>query len=179
MAAQQTQAQTPAVSGRRVVARREPEKSLFSWRAQGRPFKRRNRDFWVSVFAIAAIGSLILYIIEGVMPVILIIALVFLFYILSTVEPEPVEYSITNKGVKIGGKRTDWVLLTRFWFSRRLESDLLVFEMISLPGRLELVISGKDKAAIKKTVLGYIPEEEAPPTNMDKAADWFSKKLPQ
>ena len=179
MAAQPSQAQTQVASGRRVIARREPEKNLFSWKAPARPFKRRNRDFWVTVFAIAAIGGLILYIIEGIMPVILIIALVFLFYILSTVEPEPVEYSVTDKGIKIGDKRTDWGLLTRFWFSRRLESDLLIFEMTALPGRLELVISAKDKVAIKKAVSGYIPEEEAPPVNLDKAANWFSKKLPQ
>lgn len=173
MAAQE--GQTQSQSG----ARREPEKSLFTWRAPSRPFKKRDRDFWVAVFAISAIGGLILFIIEGVMPVILIIALVFLFYILSTVEPESIEYEITNKGVRMGDKRTDWGLLTRFWFSRRLETDLLVFEMITLPGRLELVVNSNDKAAIKKSLSDHVTEEEAPPTNLDRAANWFSKKLPQ
>lgn len=180
MAAQegQTKAQVSTQVEKSNV-RREPEKSLFTWRAPSRPFKKRGRDFWVAVFAISAIGGLILFIIEGVMPVILIIALVFLFYILSTVEPEPIEYSITNKGVRMGDKRTDWGLLTRFWFSSRQDTNLLVFEMISLPGRLEVVINAEDKAAIKKAVSDYISEEEAPPTNMDRAANWFSKKFPQ
>ena len=176
---QQTQTKTQTPSAKIRYPKREEEKKLFSWRAQGRPFKRRNRDFWVAVVAIAAIGGLILFIIEGVIPVILIIAVVFLFYVLSTVEPEQVDYSITNKGVKIADKNTYWEVITRFWFSKRQEASLLVFEMVTLPGRLELVINPKDKDAIKKVMLQYVPQEEAPPTNMDKAADWFSKKLPQ
>ena len=45
------------------------EKELFSWRAPARPFKKRDREFWVSVIAIAAVSGFILYIIEGIMPV--------------------------------------------------------------------------------------------------------------
>jgi len=154
------------------------EKELFSWSAPSRPFKKREREFWVSVMAIASVSGFIFYIIEGLMPVLLIVALVFLFYILSTVEPEEIVYKITSKGVKIVDRRTDWRVLTRFWFSERLGSNLLIFEMISLPGRLELVVNAKDKDSIRKAVLNHLPEEESPPTNLDKAANWFSQKLP-
>ena len=154
------------------------EKELFSWRAPSRPFKKRDREFWVSVMAIAAISGFIFYIIEGLMPVLLIVALVFLFYILSTVKPEEIEYKITSKGVRIADRRTDWGVLTRFWFSERLGSSLLVFEMLTLPGRLEFVINAEDKDAIRKAALNHLPEEEAPPTNLDRAANWFSQKLP-
>src|SRR6476660_4288551 len=112
------------------------EKELFSWKGPSRPFKRRDREFWVTVGAIAFIGGLILFLIEGVMPVVLIISVIFLFYVLSTVPPETIEYSITNMGVKIADRRTDWDNLTRYWFTKRFDSDLLVFEMVSLPGRL-------------------------------------------
>ena len=156
----------------------EPEKVLFTWKAPARPFKRRDKEFWMSVFAIAAVFGLILFLVEGAMPVILLISVIFLYYILSTVEPDVVEYNITTLGVKIATKRTDWDFLTRFWFSRRLDSELLVFEMLSLPGRLELVIDSKDKEKIRKTLSTYVVEEEVPPANLDKLANWFSKKLP-
>lgn len=162
-----------------VVIAKAPEKDLFSWKAPGRPFKRRDREFWIKVLAIAGIAGLILFIIEGLMPVILIISLIFLFYILSTVEPDVIDYKITNKGIKIADKRTAWGLLTRFWFSKRFNSELLIFETPVLPGRLELVINPKDKTAIRKALSAHLPEEEASPSNMDKAANWFSKKLPQ
>jgi hypothetical protein len=155
-----------------------PEKDLFVWKAPSRPFKRRDRDFWMTVVAIAVIFGLILFLIEGVMPVILIIAIVFLFYVLSTVEPEEIEYKITNKGVKIADKRTDWEMFTRFWFSRRFNSRLLVFETLALPGRLELVVKETDTQKLKKILAKYLLEEEAPPSGLDRAANWFSKKLP-
>ena len=163
---------------RPVVVRREPEKDLVSWTAPARPFKRRDREFYITILAIAGIVGLVLFLIEGFMPVILIVSLVFLFYVLSTVEPENIEYKITNKGIKVVDKRTDWSLINRFWFSRRFDSELLVVETLGLPGRMELVINQEDKERIRKTLSSYIVEEEAPPSYLDKAANWFAKKLP-
>lgn len=161
------------------VPRLSPEKTLFVWRAPSRPFKRRNKDFWMTVMAIASVFGLILFLVEGVMPVILIISIIFLFYVLSTVEPENIEYSLTDRGVKIADKRTDMELLTRFWFARRHNDELLVFETQMVPGRLELVINTKDKEKIRKTLLEYLSEEEASPSSLDRATNWLSKKLPQ
>ena len=87
---------------------REPERDLVTWTAPARPFKRRDRQFYVTTFAIAGIVSLVLFLAEGAMPVILIISLVFLYYVLSTVEPESIEYKITNRGIKIAGRLTPW-----------------------------------------------------------------------
>ena len=164
---------------RPVVVRREPEKDLFVWTASARPFKRRDREFYVTVMAMGGIVALIMFLVEGFMPVILIVSLFFLFYVLSTVPPEDIEYKITNKGIKIAGSRTDWGMLGRFWFSRRFDHDLLIIESANLPGRIELVIPSAVKEEIKKALSAYLFEEEIPPSPLDKAANWFSKKLPQ
>jgi len=161
------------------VQKREQEKELVSWEAPSRPFKRRNREFYVTIIAISAIVGLVLFLVEGFMPVILIVSLVFLFYVLSTVEPERIHYSITNKGVKIADQKRGWEEMTRFWFSRRFDSDLLILETYRLPGRLELVVLPEEKERIKTALLEYLDEEEVPPSSLDKAANWFSKKLPQ
>ena len=158
----------------------EPEKTLIEWVSPARPFKRRDREFWVTIIAIAAVVGLIIFVIEGsIMPILLIISLVFLFYILATVEPENIDYTITNYGIKIAEKRTDWELIRRFWFSRRFNDQLLILETFTLPGRLELVVNEKEIDKIKKMLKDYIIEEEAPPSYLDKTANWFTKKLPQ
>jgi len=156
----------------------EQDKTLFTWKAPARPFKRRDNEFWVTTVVIAVIFGLILLLIEGVMPVILIISVVFLYYVLSTVEPEQIDYEITTKGIKIVDKTTSWTVLTRYWFSSRYNSKLLVFEMTTIPGRLELVIHEKDKANLAKHLKKYILEEEVSPSNLDKTANWLSKKFP-
>lgn len=154
------------------------EKDLLVWTAPARPFKRRDKQFYVTTISIASLVSLILFLAEGAMPVILIISLIFLYYVLSTVEPETIEYKITNKGIKIANKTTLWEQMGRFWFGRRYSSELLVFETFVLPGRMELVVDQTQKEQIKKVLEKYLTEEEISPSRLDRAVDWFSKKMP-
>ncbi len=161
-----------------VIVRREPERDLVTWTAPGRPFKRRDRQFYVTTFAIAGVVSLILFLAEGIMPVILIISLVFLYYVLSTVPPEDVEYKITTKGIKIAKKLTEWQYLNRYWFSKRFDNELMVVDMVLLPGRIEFVINSEIKEKLKKEVSAYIPYEEVSPATLDKITNWLAAKLP-
>lgn len=156
----------------------EMEKDLIIWIAPARPFKRRDKQFYVTTISIAGMVCLILFLAEGAMPVILIISLIFLYYVMSTVEPTDIEYKITNKGIKIGGNRTEWQSLGRFWFSKRFDSELLVFETRTVPNRMELVIKPEIKSEIENILKDYLVEEEISPSNLDRAVAWFSKKLP-
>jgi hypothetical protein len=158
--------------------KRVQEKTLLSWTAPARPFKARNREFYVTLFAIAGIIGLILFIAEGLMPVVLIVSVVFLFYVMSTVGPEDIEYKITNFGIKVGDRGTSWDVMTRFWFTKRFNCDLLIIEVNVLPGRLELVVKPEMKEEIRKILLKYLPEEESPASVIDRSANWLSKKMP-
>lgn len=161
-----------------VVVRREAERELIAWIAPSRPFKRRDKQFFVTTFAMAGIVGLILFLAEGIMPVLLIISLVFLYYILSTVEPENIEYRLTTKGVKIANKLTPWHVLNHFWFSKRFDSELLVIDTIIIPGRMELVIDSSVKEKLKKEISAYIPEELHEETPLDKLISWVTSKIP-
>lgn len=161
-----------------VVVRREPERELLTWIAPARPFKRRDRQFYTTVFAIAGIISLILFLAEGIMPVILIVALVFLYYVLSTVPPENIEYKITSKGVKIAGKLTEWQAMSRFWFGERSGSEILIFETFLMPGRIEVMITPEIKDSLKREISAYLPFEEIPASGLDKVTNWIAQKLP-
>ena len=122
---------------------------------------------------------MVLFLVDGFLPVLLVISVVFLFYVLSTVEPENIEYKITSLGIKIADTpRVDWTVMKRFWFSRRFDSDILVVETLGFPGRLELVIDSAKKEEMKESLTKYIQFEEAPASTIDKAANWFSQKLP-
>lgn len=162
-----------------VVVRREPERELVVWQAIARPFKKRERKFYVTVISLVGIVSLILFLAEGAMPVILLVSLLFLFYIMNTVVPETIEYKITTKGISISGKKVDWGLLGRFWFAPKADQEVLIMESANFPGRMELVIAIEKKEEIKKALSSYLVEEEIPPSFLEKAAGWISNKLPQ
>lgn len=157
---------------------KEVERDLVTWIAPARPFKRRDRQFYVTTFAIAGIICLVLFLAEGAMPVILIISLVFLYYVMSTVEPEKIEYKVTTKGIKIAGRLTEWQGMTRFWFGKRFDNDLLIVGTLAIPGRLELVITPEIKDELKKKVSDYIPYEEVPASGLDRVTGWVATKLP-
>lgn len=176
----ETANQTPIQdTGTLKTEKPEMEKDLVTWIAPARPFKRRDKQFYVTTISIAGMVCLILFLAEGAMPVILIISLIFLYYVMSTVPPQEIEYKVTNKGVKVGGNTTEWSLLGRFWFSSRYDSQLLVLETKMIPNRMELVIKPEIKEEIRTNLKDYLVEEEISPSNLDRAIDWFSKKLPQ
>jgi len=162
-----------------VVIKREPEQDLVTWSAASRPFKRYGRKFYVTIFSIVGIISIILFVAEGVMPVILLVSLIFLFYVLSTVAPENIEYKITNKGVKIAGKETPWQNITRFSLGERSGSEVLAIETVTFPNKIEMVIDPMLKDRIKKEISAYAPYENIPPSTLDKVVQWVVKKLPE
>jgi hypothetical protein len=153
-------------------------KTLYSWKAPERPFKTRNREFWVTTIAMAAVVGLVLFLVEGFAPVLLIISLVFLFYVLSTVPPREIEYEITDAGIKIAEKLTIWDNMNRFWTTRRFDSELLVIEIFTIPGRLELVLDSSKKEQIIKELSKFLSFEKVSPSGLDKAANWLGKKMP-
>jgi len=154
------------------------ENDLFVWQGPSRPFKTRTREYYVTLFAMTGLVGLVLFVAEGAMPVVLLIAIVFLYYVLSTVKPDDIEYKITNLGIKIAGVRTDWQNLGRFWFTKRMGSDLLVVETFTIPGRLELVVNESDIEVIKKSMSDYLNEEEIKATGIETVTNWISTKLP-
>lgn len=156
----------------------QPEKELFTWQSPARYFKKRTKQFWTTIVTIASLFSFIIFLAEGPMPVILIVAVIFLYYVLSNVEPEEIQYKITTRGIRVEDKLTEMEVISRFWFHKKLETNLLILEVLQIPGRLELVVNAKDLDKIRKVLFNYLPEEEAPPTNFDKFTSWFSEKLP-
>jgi hypothetical protein len=162
-----------------VVVRRESERDLVVWTAPARIFKKHSKKFYITTFSMAGIVSIIIFLAEGIMPVILIVSLVFLYYVLATVQPENIEYKITNKGIKIAGKGTPWNNIVRFWFSTKSGSEVLNFDISTVPGRMELVINPEIKDILKREISAYVPYEEASPSALDKVTSWVSKKLPE
>jgi hypothetical protein len=152
---------------------------LFSWHAPARPFKRRSRDFYVNLMAMAFLIGIVLFIIEGFMPILLMISLLFLFYIMSTIEPDKMEYEITSNGINFGNLETPWNQLGRFWFTYRFGSEVLVIETASLLGRTEIVINPDDKNKIKDILSKYLVFEKIPPSTMDKMVNRASRFMPK
>jgi len=155
-------------------------KILYSWKAPSRPFKKRDKEFWTTVIAIVVLVGLILFFVKEWFLIAAIISFVFVYYVLSTVEPEEMEYKITNRGIIYGGQTYPYEAISQFWFSEKYGQRIVNFELQGggLIGRLTILVGQGEEKKIKELLLKYLVEEEVKPTFLDKAADWLQKKVP-
>jgi len=154
-------------------------KIFYSWKAPIRPFKRRDREFWTTVLAIVFLVGLILFFVKEWFLIAAIISLTFVYYVLSTVEPEEGEFRITNRGLVYAGQTYLWENISQFWLTEKYGQRIINFEIkLGLPGRLTILVGQGEEKRIKEFLLKYLVEEEVPPNFLDKAADWLGKKVP-
>ncbi len=154
-------------------------KTLLSWKAPIRPFKRRDKEFWTTAGSIAFLLAVILFFIKEWVLIIVIIAIMFVYYVLSHVQPEEIEHSITNRGIRFAGKDYPWEALTQFWFSEKFGEKILnVQTLVMYPGRLQMLLGKTTEKQIADILKKYLLQETPEPTAIEKTTDWFSKKVP-
>ena len=76
------------------------EKIIFEWESYERPHKVWTKEFYSSVIVIAFLVSVILFFIEGVMPVFVVWALVFMMWAMSRTEPLVTKNTMTTWGIR-------------------------------------------------------------------------------
>jgi hypothetical protein len=154
-------------------------KTLLTWKAPERHFKKRSREYFTTIGAIIFLIGIILLFLQEWLLIVVMVALVFVAYIFSTVAPREVEHQITNKGIVTGGRRYNWDQLGRFWFSEKWDQEALQVEsFFGMPSRLILLLGGTKKDQVKKILSEYLPFEEPEKTWMDSASDWISRRVP-
>jgi hypothetical protein len=164
------------------VAQEPPKevKTLFEWQSDSRPFKRRDSRFFVNWGLIILMLGVILIFVSEFLLIGVLLALLFVAYVLGTVEPEKMDHKITNQGITTGGRSYLWGELTDVWYSDKHGSLLLnIGTKLRFPGRLLMIVPFIDRDKVKEIVVEYIPFREVPPvTWMDQATEWVMAKLP-
>lgn len=154
-------------------------KTLLEWEALARPFKARSREYFSTILAIAFLLIVIAFFLKEWFLIMVIVALVFVHYIMSTVKPEKISHQITNKGVMTGGKTYLWPELFRFWFTGNGGEEVLHLQKSDrFPSVLLLLLGEADKKQIQKILSDYLTFEEPEETWIDKATTWLSEKIP-
>ncbi len=163
-----------------VLSLRE-EKTIHSWKTLARPYQKKDREFWTTILATLGLVCLILFFVKEWFLIAAFLGLVFLYYVLTTVEPEEVAYKITNKGVYFPGgeQRVDWEVLSLFWISEKWGYKILNLETkLNFPRVIHLVIKKEEEQKIKEIVLKYVTETEIKINFVDKLSNWITRQLP-
>ena len=155
------------------------EKDIYEWVQMERPFKKRNKEFWITAIAILVLVSVIFIFIKEFLLIVALFSALFTYYALSTVEPHQIRYRITNRGIYWGDSRMEWELLRRFWIKSNLDSEAVFFETnLRFPRQVSMIINPEDKEKLKKIIARRIPCLDDSPEFVDKVTNWFGKKFP-
>jgi len=154
------------------------ENVVFEWKAMDRPHKVWSRDFYSTVIVLAFLVSVIMFFIEGLLPVLVVWAVVFAMWQMNKVEPKEEEYAINTWGIRTKERTYRWEEMNTFWFEDKWGSRLLRVLTNRVPWQLILVIKKEDEEEIKKLIVENVAYEEPKQTWMDRMVKWFGEKLP-
>lgn len=156
-----------------------PEETiLFDWESYERPQKKWSKEFYSSVIVMAFLASIILYFIEGVMPVLVIWAMVFMLWAMSRTEPRMEKYAISSWGLKTKERTYRFETMNQFWFESKWGGRLMRINLEGAPWHLVIVISTENEDKIRKLMLAHVPYQEPPVTWSDRLVKWLGDKIP-
>lgn len=172
----------------RVVSREELDakrqaamdaKTIISWKSPVHIFKPRSKKYFTKVglyslvFILAAIAFGEFFLV-GV-----IIAIVFVVYVLANSAPETIEHRITGMGIVSGGRVFLWEDLDSFWFDRRGDERLLLVQTnFHFPSRLILLLTTVSERTLLDILEKHIHYHHAPVhTLLDKWAQKLQSKI--
>lgn len=154
-------------------------KTLLKWSAPSRPFKKRDREYYTTIAAIVFLLAVILLFLKEWLLIAVMVALMFVAYVLATVPPEVVEHELNTRGIVTGGKLYRWEDLARFWFTKKWQETILHLDTkLKFPGRLMLLLGEVNEAKVKEIIQKRVQYEVPEKTYIDRSAAWLSAKIP-
>lgn len=157
----------------------ESERTVYlAWKSPSRLFKKRDKEFFRNIAAILFLLLVILFFAREIALIFAVVAVAFLVYVFSTVPPEEIEHSITNKGIVTGGREYKWETLKIFWFEQQWGQWMVVI-VPEFGSRLIILLGDIEKERIKDILIKFLRFEEEPQkTLVDNAGAWLSHKIP-
>ncbi len=153
--------------------------TLIAWKAPLRVFKKRDKQHFTNLIMVVFLLSAVLIFFKEFLLVGVILALVFVAYVNSSIEPEEFGHKITTQGLTSGGHTYLWEELREFWLTEKDGKTVLNIDTrVRFPGRLFIVLNDEVVGEVKKSLSKHLPfREEQKTTWLDRMTDWFSQKL--
>jgi len=154
--------------------------TLLSWKAPGRPYKKRGKQFFATSLLLTLLIEIILFLFSQYALMLVVASFVFLAFSFVLVPPRDFHYKISNQGITVEDHFYLWQELYDFYFKRREGIDILMVRTRALfPGELSITLGDMDKNHVLQVMLPYLPYREVvKPTFMEKSSDWLVKTFP-
>lgn len=155
-------------------------KTLISWHAPGRPYKKKSKEFYLSGLLIVFLINVILFIFSQYLLMFVVITLYFFSVSLAYVPPQNFHYRISNQGIKIEDHFYIWEELYDFYFKKIHGVEVLIVRAESfLPYELRMPLGEIPKDHMRRILVNFLPYREVVrSTFLERSGDWLAKNFP-
>ena len=151
---------------------------LLTWTAAGRPIYKIDKDVLSTIIAGTFLISVILFFIDGAMPVIMLASIIFLLYVLGNTPPHDVKHTISNWGIESEGNLYVWESFTRYWIDGKGENRMMVVETaLNWPRHLRFMLGNVKEDDLVEIMQTFLIEDKPAPNWADKASTWLEKRI--
>ncbi len=158
----------------------EEIKTLLSWEAPSRPFKKKDRSYYTTIATLAILLVVIAFLAQEFLLIGVILSFAFVAYVLAFVPPHNISYKISTQGITIGEDFYFWHYLDSFWFKEKDGSKVLHIQTwLRFPAQLMLVLGTENEEKVQKIVARFLPFHEKPFKSwMEKWSESLQKHFP-
>ena len=154
-------------------------KTLLTWQAPSRPFRKKDRSYYTTIAILVVLLALIAFLAQEFLLIGVLLALMFVSYVLAFVPPGDITYKISTQGITIGDHFYFWHSLDSFWFKGDEQKVLYIQTWLRFPGQLMLVLASQDEEEVKKIVARFLPYHEIhQPPLLERWAESLQKHFP-
>jgi hypothetical protein len=177
-----THEEVPAHVGQAIdqISQSREVKTLLSWHAPGRPFRERNREYFINMTIIMMVFVVLAFLFKEFMLIPVVISLGFLAYALATVPPHDFHYRFSTEGITVEDHFYLWQELYDFYFKRQEHQTVLHIRTKALfPGAITMTLGEMSQEHVKSVLLPYLPyREHVELTFTEKAGEWLGRTFP-
>ncbi len=155
-------------------------KTLISWSAPGRPFKKKKKEFYLNGLLIVILLNIILFIFSQYLLMFVVITLYFFSASLAYVPPQNFHFRISNQGIKIEDHFYIWDELYDFYFKKIHGVEVLIVRVESLiPFELKMPLGDVPKDHMRRILVNFLPfREVVRSTFLERSGEWLARNFP-
>lgn len=155
------------------------ERDVLSWKSMERVYKMRGKEFFSTVVVLALLVSVILFFIEGLMPVLVIWAIFFVVWSANRTPPVETDHRLTTLGIRTGGSFFRFSEMKQAWVEEKYADRVLRIVLMKFPWQASLIIKKEDERKIiellaDKGVVIFKPDQ----TKVERLVKWLGEKIP-
>ncbi len=155
-------------------------KAVISWSAPTRPYRKRQKSYFINLLLIMSTLLVILFLFSQYLLMLVVVSLAFVAFALAVTPPTENHYRVSTEGVAIEDHFYLWQELYDFYFRKRGGVDTLHIRTKDLlPGELIMLLGEISRDKMRNAIIPFLPYREVVRNSFtDKAGEWLVKTFP-